>query len=538
MGKNVAPGVYVSEIDQTQYVGAGSPTIVGVVGYAEKGTPFEIETVTNFADFRKKYGTAQSYLTYAAMFFFRSGGTQLKVVRATNNAQIAAALIKYDSVNTEWIVIPQSDSSFPTEYNITDSVNYATPSGTDEKLLIYAKNPGTWGNNLSVKVVSKAAFDASPSTYMKYTDGSIPDNTYFLFIVYENEEVVDYFVGSTSPNAVDAFGNSLFIPEVASRSEYVAITISPDFVNAAVSDNVEVVAALDSGSNGDLSLPTSKINQGYNLFQDKVNIDIDILASIGNTTVEVLNNIASIVDGRGDCFAILDIPFGMSVDEAITFRTTTANINTSYAAFYYNWLKFFDPENNVNVYIPPTAAIVGVYAKNDLSGEYWFAPAGSTRGSILNVIDLENDLSEGDIEQLYANQINPIVSYPGVGITVWGQKTATYNMSAFSRINIRRLLIKIKKDLSAALKQFVFEQNDSFTRARVKLAIDPYLRDIKSRRGIEDFKVVCDESNNTSDVIAQNKLIVDTYIKPIFAIDYINVRITVTKEDVDVLLKQ
>jgi phage tail sheath protein FI len=192
-----------------------------------------------------------------------------------------------------------------------------------------------------------------------------------------------------------------------------------------------------------------------------------------------------------------------------------------------------DTYNNLLRLVPLNADIAGLVARTEFTNEAWFSPAGFNRGQLNNVVKLAyNPTQEAHRDELYTRQINPVVSFPGQGTILYGDKTMQTRPSAFDRINVRRLFIILEKSLATASKFFLFEQNDSFTRAQFKNMIEPFLRDVQGRRGIYDFKVVCDETNNTPQVIDTNSFVGDIYIKPARAINFIQLNFIATKTGV------
>jgi len=192
----------------------------------------------------------------------------------------------------------------------------------------------------------------------------------------------------------------------------------------------------------------------------------------------------------------------------------------------------YDKYNDLYRYIPLNGDIAGVCARTDKTRDPWFSPAGTTRGSIKNVIKLAFNPNQAQRDQLYKNSINPVVNISGQGPTLYGDKTFLNKPSAFDRINVRRLFIVLEKSISNASKALLFEFNDEFTRAQFRNLIEPYLRDVQGRRGIYDFKVICDESNNTSEVIDSNRFVGDIYIKPARSINYIQLNFVAVRSGV------
>lgn len=237
------------------------------------------------------------------------------------------------------------------------------------------------------------------------------------------------------------------------------------------------------------------------------------VAQLGVTTCE----------DRGDCFNILDLienqpaggrSIGNIVDKAQDF-------DTNYAAAYYPWVKILDTNTNRLVTVPPTVVIPAVYAQNDKVAAEWFAPAGLNRGGISKAIQVVDRLTHDERDQLYDGRVNPIATFPGQGIVVWGQKTLQVKPSALDRINVRRLLIALKKFIASTSRYLVFEQNVATTRNRFLSIVNPYLESVQQRSGLYAFKVVMDDTNNTPDLIDRNILVGDIYLQPAKAVEFI-----------------
>jgi phage tail sheath protein FI len=203
-------------------------------------------------------------------------------------------------------------------------------------------------------------------------------------------------------------------------------------------------------------------------------------------------------------------------------------INSNYACAYANWFKV-NTENDRFVWVPPSGYVANLMIKTDMNFFPWYAPAGLTRGILTGVLDISINPSQKQRDLLYKNGINPTVYWPGDGYVVWGQKTLQRKPSAFDRINVRRMFLWCEKAVLQLSKYFVFEQNTSFTRNRLKAAINPVLGFAKSNEGIYDYLIVCDDRNNTAESIDRNELIVDIYIKPVRVAEYILINFIATR---------
>ncbi|MDC6465016.1 phage tail sheath subtilisin-like domain-containing protein, partial [bacterium] len=233
--------------------------------------------------------------------------------------------------------------------------------------------------------------------------------------------------------------------------------------------------------------------------------------------------LASVATERQDCISVIDL---VGYDTPIATVTTQAsNFNNSYAATYWPWLQ--TQMDGKNAWVPPSTLIPGVYAFTDKSGAAWFAPAGLTRGAI-NANKAERRLTAGNRDTLYAANVNPIATFPGSGVVVFGQKTLQKGASALDRVNVRRLLIELKSYISQISDNLVFEQNSIATRNSFLTQVNPYLEGIQQRQGLYAFKVVMDETNNTAGVVDRNELVGQIYLQPTKTAEFILLDFNVT----------
>ena len=222
---------------------------------------------------------------------------------------------------------------------------------------------------------------------------------------------------------------------------------------------------------------------------------------------------------RGDHMVIIDpVNYASTQTQA---KTESTGRDTSYASMYWPWLRTIDPDSGENVWVPASTMMGGVFAFNDNASEPWFAPAGINRGGLSTVIQAERKLSATNRDDLYQANINPIATFPGTGVVVYGQKTLQKQASALDRVNVRRLLIELKGYISQIGQNLVFEQNTAATRNNFLAQVNPYLESVQSRQGLYAFKVIMDESNNTPDVIDRNQLIGQIYIQPTRTAEFI-----------------
>lgn len=282
----------------------------------------------------------------------------------------------------------------------------------------------------------------------------------------------------------------------------------------------------------DLSASTSSGSVAYKRIFDALSntdeFDINLLVTPGvirRLHSAVTTDAIDLVEDRTDAFYIADLTAaGDSISQATTQATS---VDTNYAATYYPWVKIVDSNTNKKVSVPPSVLMAGVYAANDRISAEWYAPAGLGRGGLIQATDVLNILTQADRDTLYESKVNPIAKFPGQGISAWGQKTLQQNASALDRVNVRRLLITVKRYISSISKNLVFEQNTAQTRARFLNIVNPYLESIQQRQGLFAFRVVMDESNNTPDIIDRNILKGDIYLQPTRTAEFIQLNFNV-----------
>ena len=234
---------------------------------------------------------------------------------------------------------------------------------------------------------------------------------------------------------------------------------------------------------------------------------------------EMVGNIVNNCQSRGDTMAIIDMVFwGKSLKEAVK---TAKGTDSSYAATYWPWVQTIDPDLGDQVWVPASTMMVGVYAFNDSSSEAWFAPAGLNRGGMSTVIRAERKLTNGNRDELYKGNVNPIATFPNTGVVVFGQKTLQKKPSALDRVNVRRLLIELKSYISQVADNLVFEQNSAATRNNFLTQVNPFMESVQQRQGLYAFKVIMDDSNNTPDVIDRNQMVGQIFIQPTKTAEFI-----------------
>jgi hypothetical protein len=297
----------------------------------------------------------------------------------------------------------------------------------------------------------------------------------------------------------------------------------------------------DGDGEGDVSLGT--ILAGYDLFASAEDVDISLLMvgkSRGGTNGEQIANylVDNIAETRKDCIVLAspdkaDVVNNSAQDEAqdtVDFRNSCRS--SSYLVIDSGYKYQYDKYNDLFRWVPLNGDIAGLCVRTDSTRDPWFSPAGFNRGQIKNVVKLAYNPDKADRDLLYKNGVNPVATFPGQGTVLFGDKTALAKPSAFDRINVRRLFIVLEKAIATAAKFSLFEFNDEFTRAQFVALVEPFLRDVQGRRGIYDYRVVCDTSNNTGEVIDRNEFVGDIYVKPAKSINFIQLNFVAVRTGV------
>ena len=401
-------------------------------------------------------------------------------------------------------------------------------------------------------------FDAAPGTSTFATRAGGSGDELHIAISDEDGEitgvrgqVVERFSNlSRARNAMSDDGTSIYYKEVINqRSQWLWWASHVDNMTGAGglasqtytnSNNLPTSASMAGGSDGAAPTNAQLIN-GYDYFSSAEDVDVSlVLGGDSNQTlaVHIINNIC---ETRKDCIVCLSpeaadvvnnsVYAGKEAEDTIAFRNTLPS--SSYAVMDSCWKYQYDKYNDVYRYVPMNGDTAGLMVRTDTTRDPWFSPAGFNRGNVKNVIKLSVNPKKAERDILYKAGINPVVTFPGQGTVLFGDKTLLAKPSAFDRINVRRLFIVLEKAISTASKFTLFEFNDAFTRSQFRNLVEPFLRDVQGRRGIFDFRVVCDDTNNTGEVIDRNEFIGDIYIKPARSINFIQLNFIAVRTGVD-----
>jgi len=370
--------------------------------------------------------------------------------------------------------------------------------------------------------------------------------------------ILETFEGvSQAHDAKDDQGNSNYYPDVIYRnSKYIywidhistlsdGLAKSGQTFDNTVGDAFVVSNTSLTGGTDDYVATNAEIATAYEKFNDKENVDLSLLLcgpsqtsadATGDTKATAVMDIAN---DRKDCVAFVS-PARADVVGVANATTQTQNVvsfadglpSTSYAVIDSGYKYMYDKYNDVYRFVPLNGDIAGLCARTDSIADPHFSPAGYNRGQIRGAVKLAFNPNQSQRDELYKARINPVVTFPGQGTVLFGDKTASGKPSAFDRINVRRLFITLEKAISTAAKFQLFEFNDEFTRAQFRNLVEPFLRDVQGRRGLTDFSVVCDETNNTSDVIDRNEFRADIFVKPARSINFIQLNFVATRSGV------
>lgn len=551
MAFQVSPGVQVKEIDLTNVVPAVSTSIGAIAGAFQWGPVGEIRTIGSEKELVEVFGkpNAQTYKYFMPAAQFLQYGNSLRVVRAET-----------DNLNAT------NDGS---GVKITNESDYeaTTISAT---VFTVAKYPGLLGNSLSVSFCTANAtaftswtyrglFDSAPGT-SSYAANRGGANDEMHVVIFDEDGLWTGEAGTVLETfaflsqASDALGddgtNNFYAEVLNNQSRYIWFgnhdnatypEMGATAANTTFTTSSGATTLPLSGGTDDNSPTIGELTTAYDLFGDAETLDVNLIiggeSPAGADGVTHANNMIALAEGRKDCVVFVSPRVADTVNNATasTAVITWANLLTSssYAVIDSTALYVYDKYNDVYRWVAASGATAGLCANTDNVADPWFSPAGLNRGQLLGVTKVAFNPKKADRDDLYKARVNPIVSFPGEGTVLFGDKTALAKPSAFDRINVRRLFITLEKSVSTASKFQLFEFNDEFTRAQFRNLVEPFLRDVKGRRGITDFLVVCDETNNTGQVIDSNQFVADIYIKPARSINFITLNFVATRTGVE-----
>lgn len=401
------------------------------------------------------------------------------------------------------------------------AVGHADPAtdyvfGPNDLFIIYANNPGTWDNGLRIAIDRVNGY-SGPGT--------------FRIGIYEGASTLpSEFWDVSREDYIDGYGRQLQLEErINSLSTLIKVRNNAVYTAvAAVNQTIPGQVNMVGGSNGS-AITSGDIMLGWELYRDPEQVFVDTLINGGYSVPEVQYKMDEIAQARRS-FAILDMPsLSQQVQSAIDYRRITLNLNSSYSAIYSADVRIVDPYNDLNILVPPSGHVAAAYAYTDATRQLWFAPAGMDRGAMPEVLGARYAYNQGQRDALDENQINVIRTIYGRGIRIWGAETLQASASALSWVNVRRLLNHIENAVSEFLLFAVFDPNDQFLRDQIVGSIIEFLTPIRTGRGLYEFDVVSDASNNPPNEIDEGNLHVDVYLKPVIPAKRIILSAIITK---------
>ena len=455
-----------------------------------------------------------------------------------------------------------------TDFLVGDIVNFGESGGHEYRVtgvstntLTFVRHPsGTGGLHTAVANGSQVRrrwqyydlVDKAPGTSIYASNRSGVNDEMHIVVVDEDGgitgtagEVLEVYDSvSKGSDAKTAQGDTNYYVDVLyNQSEYIYwmdhVATGSNWGSAVAGITYTALSApfarsLVSGADGS-TVSTAELKTAYEKYNDADTVDVNlIIAGKGNATH--IDNLITIAENRKDAIVFVS-PERSDVVNVTNSTTQTTNVkgffdsirSSSYAVFDSGYKYTYDKYNDVFRYVPLNGDIAGLAARTDLIADSWFSPAGFNRGVIRGAVKLSYNPTQGQRDELYRARVNPVVTLPGQGTLLFGDKTGLSTPSAFDRINVRRLFITLEKAISTASKFQLFEFNDEFTRAQFRNIVEPFLRDVQGRRGVTDFRVVCDSSNNTANVIDSNEFRADMFVKPNRSINFIQLQFVATR---------
>ena len=561
MAFQLSPGVNVSEVDLTTVVPSVATTVGGFAGNFNWGPVNEIVTINNEVQLVERFGKPDSN-TYTSFFTaanFLSYANDLRVVRSVGSTANNA------TADGTGILIRNR-----TEYDDVLPISANLDSELYPKTFI-AKYPGSLGNSLKVSMCDANTTLLATWTYRDEFSSNASTSTFATAknVAFANDEIHVVVIDTngefsgTKGTVLEKFGflsklndaknddgtSNYYAEAINSRSKYVWWGSHPiadsnwgapsSFLIAENDLTLDALVTTDYVlSGGKDAAPTAgNRNSSYDLFDNPDSVDVSLLMSgetVGDTTPD---HLISMAETRKDVLVFLSPEqsdcVNNSGNEVTDIRALRDTITpSSFAVMDSGWKYQYDKYKDVYRWIPLNGDIAGLCARTDIERDPWFSPAGFNRGQIKNVVKLSWNPTKAERDSLYKMGINPVVTFPGEGTVLFGDKTLLSRPSAFDRINVRRLFIVLEKSIARASRSSLFEFNDEFTRAQFVNLVEPFLRDVQGRRGIYDYRVVCDTTNNTPEVIDRNEFVGDIYIKPARSINFIQLNFVAVRTGV------
>jgi len=557
-----SPAITVKEVDLSGFVPNVQSTTGAFVGNFRWGPAKKATLVDTEATLAEKFGSptttgavdflsAAQFLRYSsAMFVVR------ELTSAAKNATSSTTVVTNVNNKDHWDEVKSA---------------FGADSGDTNVGAWIGKWAGALGNSLKAEISTaagfaawayKGEFDAAPGT-SAYASARGGSNDECHIVVVDEDGEISGTVGtvlerfafvSMASDAKAADGTNNYAADVVnSASEYVWLahwdgdlsTMSNAGTAASGTAFGNPSAAISKSLTGgadSAALTTAEVATGFDLYQDTDTIQVDFLIAPGMANASdqatVVNDLAGIAGvTRKDCIVVTSPDRAAVVNNSTPVAssvTTAAGFNSSsYIVVDNNYLKVYDKFNDQYVFIPAASTTAGVMAATDANAAPWFSPAGQRRGQYFGVTALAYSPTKSERDTLYKAGLNPVANIPGQGILLFGDKTFLNRPSAFDRVNVRRLFLVMERAIASAARNVMFEFNDEFTRAEFTNIVEPFLREIQGRRGITDFKVVCDSTNNGPSVVDRNEFIANIFVKPARSINYVTLNFVAVRTGVD-----
>jgi phage tail sheath protein FI len=557
----LSPGVLSREIDTT-FIAEQPPQIgAAIIGPTVKGPVGIPVTVTSYTDFVSYFGETEvvvgsgsySYFTSIAAYnYFQNGGETLLVTRVVSGAYAPATASISGSGSIVAFTLATISEGANMNTGTAIDANGALASASVHSVRFQIVSPNTSTGTFNLYIRRGDDDNRNPAILETYTGLSMDP----LSENYVAKRIGDYqFVQTT----LDGEATLQITGTYPNKSRYVrvasVVSPTPQYLVGGVANSAytaSIPIATGGNTTGSFNGGTGALIAGAKFYDQitSTNIQgvnannytasIQLLASANDYQFDVLvtpglnyeqhTSTMSLAltntENRGDSVYVMDLgPYAASASQVIN---TANSIDSSYGAAYYPWLQTLDPATKQYVFVPASVMIPSVYVYNDRVAEPWFAPAGINRGGLANVIRAASKLSQSTRDNLYQGKVNPIATFPGQGVVVYGQKTLQTRASALDRINVRRLMIALKRYIGQIANGLVFQQNNAATRNAFLAQVNPYLESVQQRQGLYAFKVVMDDSINNAAVIDRNELVGQIYLQPTKTAEFIYLNFTLT----------
>lgn len=545
MAYYLSPLVEIKERDLSVSVPAVATTIAGIVGKFRWGPAYQIMQLTQDQDLIDIFYEPNDdvYEDWFSVYNFLQYANDIRVVRALDDATAKNAGLKIQDKDAG-APTPQSNADYIG--NDDDAENYTPSFGGDDKWHIFAKYPGARGTDITVAIANYTDFSTANirtgvtfASEFEFAPASADEVAIAVLDSADDNTILEKWIVSLTPGTKNYEQTNIYCEDYINNSSSY-ILLYDDTTNSTEPASNEATA-LAGGVDG--APATGDVTTGYDMFENKDEVDIQMLLDGANCNSTVHGYmIDNICESRKDCIGILtcqkaDVVAVANIATAIsnltTYVNTTLNKTSSWASFYGNWKYQYDSYADKYRWVPISGDVAGITAQTHYTRDPWFAPAFYNRGIMKNVSKLAINPNLGYRNTLYNSRINPIIDSPGDGVVVLGQKTMLTTPSSFNRLDVRWLFLVIEKAIAIAAKYFMGEKNTAFTRRQFKGVVEPYLRDIVGREGIEDFYVQCDENVNTAEVISRNEFRASIYVKPTMTAEFIIIEFVNVKQSIE-----